>query len=119
MRWVFLYIILIIGLSSIPGENISEFKWLSEDKLLHLIEYLIFGVLVTRALAFRMVQQVRIFLIVLLIAGIFGALDETYQNLIPGRESSYVDWIADLIGAALGSLTYLRWKLYRVKKAAD
>lgn len=119
MRWVILYIILIIGLSSIPGEGISDIKLLSEDKLLHLIEYMIFGILVTRAFAFRMTQQMKIFLIAVLIAGIFGALDETYQNLIPGRESSYTDWIADLVGAVLGSLVYLQWKLYRDKKPAD
>ncbi len=118
MRWVILYIILVIGLSSIPGKSISDFKWLSEDKLLHLIEYTIFGILVTRAFTFRMTQQGKIFLIAFLIAGIFGALDEAYQNLIPGRESSYADWIADLVGAALGSLLYLQWKWYRDKKAA-
>lgn len=119
MQWVILYIILVIGISSVPGEHISDFKWLYEDKLLHAVEFMIFGILVTRVFVFKMAQRVKIFLIAFLIAGIFGALDETYQILIPGRESSYADWVADLVGAALGSLVYLQWKWYRDKKPAD
>ncbi len=119
MQWVFLYAILIIGLSSITGENLPDFKWLSQDKLLHAGEFMIFGILVTRAIVFRMADHVKIFLIALLIASIFGALDETYQILIPGRQSSFSDWVADLVGAALGSLVYLQWKCYRDKEPAD
>lgn len=119
VQWVLLYAILIIGLSSIPGERVIGVKVLSWDKLLHAVEFMIFGILVTRAIVFRMADQVKIFLIALLIAGIFGALIEVYQILIPGRESSYVDWVADLVGAALGSLAYLRWKCYCDKEPAD
>lgn len=118
LLWVILYAVLIIGLSSIPGSSYPDLKWFSHDKLIHLGEYLIFGILVSRVVVFRTAASGQVFLIALLIAGTFGALDETYQILIPGRDNSYGDWVADVAGAALGSSLYLMWKSYRDQASA-
>ncbi len=109
---------LIIGLSSVPGKSYPGLKLLSQDKLIHIGEYLIFGILVSRAMVFRVTARGRIFLFTLLLAGTFGALDEAYQALVPGRDNSYADWIADLLGVISGSLLFLLWKYYRDQKAA-
>ncbi|MBA7671710.1 MAG: teicoplanin resistance protein VanZ [Calditrichaeota bacterium] len=117
--WAILYAMLIIGLSSIPGRSFPDIKYLSQDKLIHIGEYLIFGILVGQAIAFRVTARSRIFLFTLLLAGAFGALDEVYQTLIPGRDNSYADWIADLLGVIAGSSLFLMWRYYRDQAAAD
>ncbi|MBA7708486.1 MAG: hypothetical protein GH143_00095 [Calditrichaeota bacterium] len=111
--WAILYAMLIIGLSSIPGKSLPDLGWFSHNKLIHIAEYTIFGLLVSRAMVFRVPARGQVFLFALLIAGTFGALDETYQALIPGRDSSYGDWVADIVGVASGSSLYLLWKFYR------
>lgn len=113
LLWAILYAIVIIGLSSIPGKDFPDVKWLTNDKLIHVGEYAIFGVLICQAMNFRVTTRRWLFLFTLLMAGTFGALDETYQALIPGRDSSYTDWVADIVGVALGSSLYLLWKFYR------
>lgn len=117
--WAILYAMLIIGLSSVPGRSFPDIKWLSQDKLIHIGEYLIFGILVGQVIAFRVTARSRIFLFTLLLAGAFGALDEVYQTLIPGRDNSYADWIADLMGVIAGSSLFLLWRYYRDQAAAD
>ena len=113
LLWAILYAMLIIGLSSIPGKSLPDLGWFSLDKLIHMGEYAIFGLLVSRAIVFRATARGQVFLFTFLIVGAFGALDEFYQTLIPGRDSSYGDWVADIVGVALGSSLYLLWKFYR------
>jgi len=38
----------------------------------------------------------------LIIATFYGFLDELHQSFIPGRSSEFLDWLADLLGTALG-----------------
>ncbi len=117
--WAILYALLIIGLSSIPGRSFPDVKLLSQDKLIHIGEYLIFGILVSQAIVLRVTAHGRVFLFTLLLASTFGALDEVYQTLIPGRDNSYADWIADLLGVIAGSSLFLLWRYYRDQAAAD
>lgn len=37
-----------------------------------------------------------------LVAATYGALDEWTQQFVPGRTADAMDWIADVVGAALG-----------------
>ena len=111
--WALLYAVLIVCMSSIPGKSLPDLSWLSQDKLIHMAEYTIFGLLASRAMVSRVPTRGQAFLFTFLIAGAFGALDEFYQTLIPGRDSSYGDWVADIVGVALGSSLYLLWKFYR------
>lgn len=115
---VILYALLIIGLSSIPGHSLPDVKWLSHDKLIHLCEYMVFGFLVSAARAAYTPEAGRLYASTLLLAGIFAALDEAYQFVIPGRLPSIRDWVADVIGVAIGGLIYIAWKYYRAQAAA-
>ena len=105
--WVVLYALLVIGLSSIPGKAFPDIRLLHYDKLIHLVEYAILGFLLSRALALRVTSGRGIITVALLIAGAFGALDETYQLLIPGRDFSYGDWVADILGILAGGSLFL------------
>ncbi len=104
-----LYGVLIVALSSVPGKNYPDIKLLSYDKVIHLVEYAIFGFLVYQA-AYSLEPGRRFLLgLVVLLAGMFGALDELYQLLIPARDSSFGDWVADMVGVVIGAVSCRGW----------
>ena len=41
-----------------------------------------------------------------IIVSLYGILDEIHQSFTPGRSSTVSDWIADTIGAILGSVAF-------------
>ena len=100
-RYNFLVIIfcLVITLgSSIPGNSIPELGIFRMDKLLHVLEYFIFGYLLVNSVSDK--TQYPVYLSFLL--GIcFALIDETYQLTVIGRSSSAFDVIADVIGLTL------------------
>ncbi|RTZ94888.1 MAG: hypothetical protein DSY36_02680 [Candidatus Neomarinimicrobiota bacterium] len=99
------YILLIISVSSIPGNSIPRFILLSWDKLLHLVEYSILGYLAVNS--FRAISKNQVIVIIISCLG-FACFDELWQSLIPGRFSSGLDIIADGIGIIMGSIFGLR-----------
>lgn len=98
----FLYLLLILIGSSIPGKSVSTIFTLSWDKLLHVTEYFLLGVLGYRAFG-KMNNNITIIISVFGI--LFGCFDEMWQSFIPGRYPSYYDVIADGIGVILGVTT--------------
>ena len=104
-----MYAILVLALSTIPGSRIPHTYLLSMDKLLHLGEYFILAILTANALRWRIDSRWRLFGFTLIVAVLFGAGDELYQTLIPGRVSSPYDWGADAIGATIGSTVFILW----------
>ncbi|MFC1481501.1 VanZ family protein [Candidatus Neomarinimicrobiota bacterium] len=111
VKFAVAYGMLIILLSSIPGNNFPDLKLFSQDKLIHLIEYGIFAFLVRRAVLSELNQFGPALVLTLIIGICYGGLDELYQGLIPGRLSSLYDWYADAAGVALGGLTSVIWTL--------
>ena len=119
VRWALLYALLIIGLSSIPGSSYPNVRLLSYDKVIHFTEYAIFGVLISRVLVVKFTSFWALLVAVVLIAALFGAADELYQRLIPGRDASVGDWVADVAGSLVGSLVILRLKIIHDQAALD
>ncbi len=113
LLWAGLYAALIVALSSIPGKSFPDVKWLSYDKLIHLGEYAVFSILVYRAAASLRREDRFLLGIAIVLAGLFGALDELYQLWIPGRNSSFADWSADQVGAVIGAVSYIWWTQWR------
>lgn len=109
LLWAGLYAALIVALSSIPGRSFPDVKWLTYDKLIHFGEYAVLSVLVYRAAASLGLKDRLLLGTAIILAGLFGAFDELYQLLIPGRDSSIADWSADQVGAILGAVTYIWW----------
>jgi len=90
-------LIITIG-SSIPGNNVPELYIFGMDKLLHVLEYFIFGYLLVNSTSDK--TQYPIYLCFFL--GLcFALIDETYQLTVIGRSSSSFDVIADAIGLTL------------------
>lgn len=100
-RWspAILYALLITTLSSIPSRDLPPVPaFENSDKLAHLILYTGAGAAAMHALPSVPVA--------LLAASAYGAFDEQYQRLIPGRNCSASDWIADTAGGTLGAFLY-------------
>ena len=98
----FLYLLLILIGSSIPGKSVPTVFAFTWDKLLHVIEYFFLGVLGYRAYEDR---HKYITIIVSMFGILFGCFDEIWQSFTPGRHPSYYDVIADGIGVILGVST--------------
>lgn len=110
----------ILAGSSIPGDQIPKGFQLTPDKLIHCVEYFILGVLIYRWLLseFGFTKIHLLFLVTLLIGSAFGALDENYQRLTPGRTPDIWDWVLDTIGVLLAAIAgYLIWS--RKQKSPD
>ena len=82
------------------------------DKVLHAVEYGILGLLCYRAFRWAAGPAVARQAVVLAIvtASVYGITDEVHQFFVPFRESSWLDWLADTIGAAIGAIS---WRFIR------
>ena len=88
---------MIIG-SSIKGNSVPKSYIFTLDKLIHIVEYFTFGVL----LYFSIVGITKYSIILSLILGIFYSfIDELYQSTVFARDASGFDVIADIIGLIL------------------
>ena len=88
---------MIIG-SSLKGTSIPKSYIFTLDKLIHIVEYFTFGVL----LYFSIVGITKYSIILSLILGIFYSfIDELYQSTVFARDASGFDVIADIIGLIL------------------
>ena len=73
------------------------------DKLLHVLEYFIFGYLLVNSVSDKTQYPVYLSFVI----GIcFAIIDETYQLTVIGRSSSSFDVIADAIGLTLAIICY-------------
>ena len=96
-----LYMALILTLSSLPAETLPKTWLLNWDKLIHLIQYFILGVLAMKSLKKININSV---ILVIIFGLLFGSIDEFLQSFISGRFSSALDVLADTIGTAIGAL---------------
>ena len=91
--------LMIIG-SSLEGTSIPKSYIFTLDKLIHIVEYFILGVL----LYFSIVGITKYSIILSLILGIFYSfIDELYQSTVFARDASGFDVIADIIGLILSA----------------
>jgi len=101
--WLF-YLILIFGLSTLPGSSV-HLGGDHRDKIAHFLLYGGYGFLIAaggwRGLRW---SWSRVLLVGLGAGALTGLADECYQMLIPGRLSTAGDWFADILGATAGAL---------------
>jgi len=102
---VILYVGLIFGASSIPGRDIPTL-FPGSDKLEHLTEYALFGLLLGRAFRFTIGgDRGKVWsLATVALGGFVGGMDELYQRITPGRTSDYRDWLMDITAVTLAVL---------------
>ena len=102
---VILYAALIFAASSVPGRDIPSL-FPGSDKLEHLCEYGLFGLLLGRAFRFTVGgDRGRLWaLSTVLLGGFVGGMDELYQRLTPGRQSDIRDWVIDVTAVTVAVL---------------
>ena len=83
------------------------------DKLAHLCEFALLALLFWRPLreAVPVFPEMKIAAILFIFVAANGVIDEFHQSFIAGRESSWADGAADLLGGALANA----WLLHREK----
>jgi VanZ family protein len=108
--WLFLgYILLILGVSSISANDLPKFELFKGfDKIVHFVEYLIYGFLLLNAFSSKTNIKIKYFTIIVLII-VFPIIDEYFQSFIPGRDADVFDGLADGMGSIIG--VWLRSKI--------
>jgi VanZ family protein len=86
-----------------------------DANLLHIPEYAVLGLLLARALQGRTPGRAapRVLAGALVLAVVFGGLDELHQAFVPGRMPDPADWVHDAVGAVFGVLAWGLWKWIR------
>ncbi|MBN1872359.1 MAG: VanZ family protein [Candidatus Omnitrophica bacterium] len=102
------YAILIFWFSSLEEPFGLKFAEDNLDKLLHMLEYGIFGYLLMRAVhGSDKTMSWKIGILISFIIGTFyGFTDELHQSVVPGRFATVSDFLFDTLGVILGSLVY-------------
>lgn len=99
---------IIISLGEIPHLQ-PPIQFPQSDKLFHALEFGALGALLSRALkGSTRLNPWAVFFITTLFGAAVGACDEYFQQFVPGRESSALDWAADVTGTILGQLVFWR-----------
>ena len=97
-------LIFYLSSQSHPEEQLPSFVGLLSDKFLHVIAYAVLGGLFYRGFRWGAAASWRPWAVPLAImaASLYGISDELHQSFVPFRESSWLDWVADTVGAGLG-----------------
>ena len=84
------------------------------DKVLHIVEYSIFGILTARALknSLPAVLNKNFIILAILITLAYGASDEFHQIFVPFRTCDIFDLTADLIGGTIGVIFYGKYRAF-------
>jgi VanZ family protein len=92
-----------------PEEHLPIVSHFS-DKVLHAVEYAVFGALCFWALQGTLNVSWRPWAVpmAIVLASLYGVTDEFHQSFVPFRYSHVLDWVADTIGAILGVLAMHR-----------
>lgn len=80
------------------------------DKIVHLLEYSLFGLLAGRAIraTFSGWSAVAFTIATAAFGGLVGLLDEFYQRSVPGRQSDPFDLLVD-VGAVAAAVVFAQW----------
>lgn len=98
LYWIFLFIATTVSVETLPTPRVS-------DKLLHFAAFAVLVVLLDLTARIQSKNpwiKSNHFIFTYVLIMIYGAFDEIHQYFIPGRSADYMDWIADMAGAATG-----------------
>ena len=84
------------------GKSLESIAILSQDKILHFIEYSIFRLLGFKAFS----KEKKSVLLIIFFGTSFGCLNEVIQIHIPGRTAFLYDSLANLFGVSCGTIYF-------------
>lgn len=97
------YWVVLLAATSFPTDRIPSLG--VSDKIKHFGAYLVLAALLNLALMFQNKWENikdKAAPAAVVIATLYGILDEIHQIFIPGRSAEFLDFIADMIGALAG-----------------
>jgi VanZ family protein len=96
--------------SSVPARGLPDVGVIGADKFAHFSEFMVLGIVLTRAMLGMMpkISLFRSVFLSIIIAVLYAAADEVYQIFIPGRQADILDFVMDFFGLVTGTLLYLR-----------
>lgn len=109
-----LWALLIFISSSLPARAFPTLAIFRYDKLIHILLFGFFALLVYRALHFSSSDDRFSWsraVVTILLVTLYGAGDEFHQRYTPGRTCDIADAVADLTGAALAMLIVYLWRM--------
>ena len=93
--------------SSIPKLSPPDINVPFLDKWIHFIVYGILGCFLQRSFQFLFPHRLPlVFLITFLVGSLYGLSDEFHQSFVPGRDASFTDFLADVVGVILSFSAY-------------
>ena len=117
---VIVYCVAIYIQSDFPSiEHIPSFEF--SDKVLHFFAYAVLGVLFYRAYGtLRVKSDPRMLILISMVSAfLYGVSDEIHQYLVPFRDASIWDVVANTLGAVCGVYLYHMWADYRGQRTED
>lgn len=102
------YVTAIFVASAQPGLH-APLGFTFGDKVIHVLEYLVFGLLAVRALRAHLRVGRPLFAAMIAVGFVVltGAADEYFQSFIPGRQCDVFDLLADTLGGAIAQFVYV------------
>lgn len=82
----------------------------NQDKIYHAGAYGLMGIFTWRCFRHFINTPIILGLLTVSFCSLYGVSDEWHQSFVPGRDSSYKDWIADTVGAIIAA--YLTPKIH-------
>lgn len=98
-----IYWIMLFTATSLPAANLPSVA--ISDKIKHFGAFFGLSVLLSLTLLYQnknLLFKNYFLAAALVISSIYGLLDEIHQSFVPGRNSEFLDWVADSLGAAVG-----------------
>jgi VanZ family protein len=98
-----IYWIILFTATSLPAANLPSVA--ISDKIKHFGAFFGLSVLLSLTLLYQnknLLFKNYFLAAALVISSIYGLLDEIHQSFVPGRNSEFLDWVADSLGAAVG-----------------
>ncbi len=88
------------------------------DKLLHTLEYLVFGLLLCFAFHSASNPKVseRALVLALVVGLVYGITDEVHQAFVPGRTASLIDVAFNSLGVGIALVAFRAWGWWRSRK---
>lgn len=93
---------------NLPSDEIIESHlpgFMTVDKIVHCVCFAAFAFSVAFAIGLNPSAKFCLLMPVAIIA-LCGIVDEFHQSFTPGREFSFADWVADVVGAVIGSVVF-------------
>jgi VanZ family protein len=103
------WFLVIHNFSATPSTDLPKVSIPFADKIFHMVEYFVLGVLTIRAFdksEFK-VSLAKLAVLAIIIALCYGGFDELYQRTRPDRSCDIFDFMADSLGAIAGVIIYM------------